>query len=72
VERLRRLTEEVLENPRYREKAQWFQKVIARTRGLEMAANVIEQAFLSNQSVDAGETSQSTAIRDGRKALLLR
>jgi zeaxanthin glucosyltransferase len=72
VERFRRLTEEVLENPRYREKAQWFQKVIARTRGLEMAANVIEQAFLSNQSVDAGETSQSTAIRDGRKALLLR
>jgi zeaxanthin glucosyltransferase len=72
VERLRRLTEEVLENPRYREKAQWFQKVIARTRGLEMAANVIEEAFLSNQSVDAGETSQSTAIRDGRKALLLR
>ena len=72
VERVRRLTEEVLENPQYREKAQWFQKVIARTRGLEVAADVIGRAFNSNQSVDAGGTSQSTRTSGERKALLLR
>jgi zeaxanthin glucosyltransferase len=72
VERFRRLTEEVLENPRYREKAQWFQKVIARTRGLEMAADVIERAFHSSQSVNAGGTSQSAPTSDERQALLLR
>ena len=45
VERFQWLIHEVLENPRYREKARWFQKVIAQTRGLDVAANVIERAF---------------------------
>jgi zeaxanthin glucosyltransferase len=45
VERVRRLIQRVLENPRYREKARWFQKVIAQTRGLDVAADVIERAF---------------------------
>jgi zeaxanthin glucosyltransferase len=45
VERLQGLVGEVLENPRYREKAQWFKRVIAQTRGLDMAADVIERAF---------------------------
>ena len=45
VERVQLLIQEVLENPRYREKARWFQKVIAQTRGLDMAAEVIERAF---------------------------
>jgi len=45
VERVQRLIQEVLENPRYREKARWFQKVIAQTRGLDVAADVIERAF---------------------------
>lgn len=45
VERVQWLIQEVLENPGYREKARWFQKVIARTRGLDMAADVIERAF---------------------------
>jgi UDP:flavonoid glycosyltransferase YjiC (YdhE family) len=35
----------VLKNPQYREKARWFQKVIAQTRGLDLAADVIERAF---------------------------
>ena len=45
VERLVRLIQEVLTNPTYREKARWFQKVIAQTRGLDVAADVIERAF---------------------------
>src|SRR4029077_12592824 len=45
VGRVQRLIQEVLENPRYREKARWFQKVIAQTRGLDVAADVIERAF---------------------------
>jgi zeaxanthin glucosyltransferase len=45
VERVRGLIEEVLNSPGYREKARWFQKVIAQTRGLDLAAEVIERAF---------------------------
>ena len=45
VERLRELVEQVLNSPRYREKARWFQDVIAKTRGLDVAAEVIERAF---------------------------
>jgi len=45
VERHRGLIEEVLNNLGYREKARWFQKVIAQTRGLDLAAEVIERAF---------------------------
>ena len=45
VERVQWLIQEVLENPRYREKARWFKKVIAQTRGLDVAADVIERAF---------------------------
>jgi zeaxanthin glucosyltransferase len=45
VERLRSLIEQVLENPRYREKAGNFQAAIAQTRGLDLAADVIERAF---------------------------
>jgi zeaxanthin glucosyltransferase len=45
VERLRGLIEEVLNTPGYRQKARWFQKVIAQTHGLDLAAEVIERAF---------------------------
>jgi len=45
VKRVQSLIQKVLENPSYREKARWFQKVIARTRGLDVAADVIERAF---------------------------
>ena len=71
VERIRRLTEEVLENPHYREKARWFQKVIARTRGLDVAADVIERAFHGNQSAERGKTSQSARVSARGEALLL-
>ena len=45
VERVQWLIQQVLENPRYREKARWFKKVITQTRGLDVAADVIERAF---------------------------
>jgi len=45
VERVRQLVHQVLKDSRYRERAQWFQKVIAQTRGLDRAAEVIERAF---------------------------
>jgi MGT family glycosyltransferase len=47
VEGLLELIQKVLENPSYGDKARYFQKVIAETRGLEVAADVIEQAFRS-------------------------
>jgi len=55
VERLRRLIEQVLENPQYRDKARKFQAAIARTRGLDLAAELIERAF----------KSKSRAVVDG-------
>jgi zeaxanthin glucosyltransferase len=45
AERVQWLSQEVLENPSYREKARWFQNVIAQTRGLDAAADVIERAL---------------------------
>src|SRR5262249_48863902 len=45
VDRVRELIEKVLHNPTYREKARWFQKVIAETRGLDLAAEAIERGL---------------------------
>jgi zeaxanthin glucosyltransferase len=47
----RRLSEfivKVTANPNYRDKARWFQKVLAETRGLDIAADVIERVFGEN------------------------
>ena len=41
----------VLSDPRYRIRAQHFASVIAGTRGLDLAADVIEQAFLTRTVV---------------------
>ena len=45
VENVQRSIQHVLDDPGYRERARWFQKVIAKTRGLDVAADVIERAF---------------------------
>jgi len=45
VENVQRSIQQVLDNPAYRERARWFQGVIARARGLDVAADVIEQGF---------------------------
>ena len=54
-ERLSELIQKVLKNPGYRDKARYFQKVIAETHGLDIAADVIEQAFNKNRSSDKAE-----------------
>jgi len=43
--RVRELVDQVLNNPQYSQKARWFQKVIAGTHGLDVAADIIERAF---------------------------
>jgi zeaxanthin glucosyltransferase len=48
TQRLSELIEKVAANPSYRDKARWFQKVLAETRGLDVAADIIERAFGDN------------------------
>ena len=43
--RLSQLIRKVTSNPTYRDKARWFQKVLGETRGLEIAADIIERVF---------------------------
>ena len=45
VEWLRRLMQQVFENPQYRQKARKFQGAIAQTRGLNLAADLLERAL---------------------------
>jgi UDP:flavonoid glycosyltransferase YjiC (YdhE family) len=60
VERLRHLIERVLDNPRYRDKARWFQKVITQKRGLDVAAKVIERGFKRYYKVGVNSSLRST------------
>jgi zeaxanthin glucosyltransferase len=45
TDRLRGLIKKVLLDPSYHERADYFQMVISKTRGLDVAADIIEQAF---------------------------
>jgi zeaxanthin glucosyltransferase len=47
---LRGLIEKVLQDPVYRARANYFRRVISRTSGLDVAANIIEQAFQKYQT----------------------
>jgi zeaxanthin glucosyltransferase len=49
AKRLLQLVQTVLNNPGYRDKARYFQKVIAQTQGLDAAADLIERAFDKTQ-----------------------
>src|SRR4029077_17535556 len=49
-EGLRALIQKVTETPSYGEQARYFKEVIARARGLEAAADVIERALETNRS----------------------
>jgi MGT family glycosyltransferase len=60
TERLRGLIEKVLQDPRYRQRADYFQKVISKTRGLDVAADIIEQAFQKYQT----DTSPNSNFRE--------
>jgi MGT family glycosyltransferase len=63
VERLTELMHRVRRNPSYGLRARYFQKVIARTRGLEVAAYAIEQAFKKDQIADsAGEREELSHV----------
>jgi len=59
TDRLRVLIERVLQDPSYHEQAHYFQKVISKTRGLEVAADIIEHAFQKYETDNlANEDSQ--------------
>jgi MGT family glycosyltransferase len=49
-EGLAELLLKIMKNPAYRNKARYFQNVIAKTRGLNVAAGIIEQAFHKYQT----------------------
>jgi MGT family glycosyltransferase len=55
AERLTELIQKVMASPSYRDKARYFQKVIARTRGLEAAAQIIEQVFQEERDLVAAD-----------------
>jgi zeaxanthin glucosyltransferase len=57
AERLSELIHRVHTNPGYRDRARYFQKVIAETRGLEVAADVIERAFGRNETANSARES---------------
>jgi MGT family glycosyltransferase len=59
-DRLHGLIRKVLETPSYREKAHYFRKVITQTRGLDIAADVLERAFGENQAADPGKKHAET------------
>jgi zeaxanthin glucosyltransferase len=47
--RLTELIAKVRSNPNYRDKARWFQQTIKETRGLDLAADIVERAFQVRQ-----------------------
>ena len=53
AECLAQLIQRVRQNPSYRDKARYFQKVVARIQGLDLAADVIERIFEKNQILDS-------------------
>jgi zeaxanthin glucosyltransferase len=54
----------VTTNPSYRDKARWFQEVIAKTRGLDLAADIIERVFGQSVEDKPGEATMSFSSRD--------
>ena len=64
AERLAQLIGSVRQNPSYRDKARHFQRVIAQTQGLDLAADVIQRGFKTNQIVDA---ARHPGVRRGER-----
>ena len=64
TDRVRDLIEKVLQDPSYRERAEYFEKVISKTRGLDVAADIIEQAFEKYQTPVPRE---SRSVVDGKR-----
>ena len=68
VDRLHGLIQKVLETPGYRDKALYFRKVITQTRGLDIAADALERAFVESQAADQDEACRDLA---GLRGMLL-
>jgi zeaxanthin glucosyltransferase len=60
TDRLRGLIEKVLQDPSYCERAGYFQKVISKTRGLDVAADIIEEAFQNYETAELADRSLTT------------
>jgi zeaxanthin glucosyltransferase len=61
---LSELIGKVTTNPGYRDKARWFQEVIAKTRGLDLAADIIERVFGERVEDQPAEVTTSFSSRD--------
>jgi zeaxanthin glucosyltransferase len=46
---LKEMVAKVSSNPSYRDKAQWFRRILKKTRGLDVAADIIERVFQVSQ-----------------------
>jgi zeaxanthin glucosyltransferase len=57
---LMELIAKVRSNPRYRDKAQWFRKILKQTHGLDMAAEIVERAFQVSPKSPAAAVAEST------------
>src|SRR5262249_17914806 len=62
-QRLSELIAEVTSNPSYRAKARWFQNVLLEKRGLDVAADIIEQVFGLANEVRAQSVRNSQPYR---------
>jgi MGT family glycosyltransferase len=61
---LSRLIIKIKANPSYRDKARWFQKVLGETRGLDIAADIIERVFGEHFEDKEAVAATSFARRD--------
>jgi MGT family glycosyltransferase len=66
TDRLRGLIEKVLQDPSYRERAEYFQKVISETRGLDLAADIIERAFQKYETGNLANQDSQLSHHDRR------
>ena len=63
VDRLFELVQRILANRSYRGRARYFRDVIAKTRGLDVAAEIIERSFGANQMYDpAGNPAELSRV----------
>jgi zeaxanthin glucosyltransferase len=61
---LSELIVKVKANPNYRDKAHWFQKVLGETRGLDIAADIIERVFAEHLEDKDAVAAASFTSRD--------
>ena len=62
--RLSELIVKVKADPSYRDKARWFQKILGETRGLDVAADIIERVFGEHWGDE--EAMVATSLSSGR------